>query len=29
MKDILRHVGTTIHLGPRTPEELRDDAQNA
>ena len=29
MKDILRDSGIAIHLGPRTPEELRDDARNA
>ena len=29
MKDILRDCGIAIHLGPRTPEELRDDARNA
>ena len=29
MKDILTEHGTNIHLGPLTPDELREDAENA
>lgn len=29
MKDVLREVGAAIHLGPRSVEELLEDASNA
>lgn len=29
MKDILREAGSQIHLGPRSVEELLEDARNA
>jgi predicted HTH domain antitoxin len=29
MKEILCEAGATIHLGPRTVEELHDDVRNA
>ncbi|NLY01255.1 MAG: hypothetical protein GXY83_34625 [Rhodopirellula sp.] len=29
MNEILRETGARIHLGPQTPEELREDARNA